>query len=80
MKKELAKSKIDLYVIERVKRLRIEKELSQAQLAHLLDISVGYIGHVESPKFPAKYNLSHINKLAKIFKCSPKDFLPENVL
>jgi hypothetical protein len=30
----------------------------------------------ESPKKAAKYNLNHINKLAKIFNCSPQDFLP----
>ncbi|WP_437341824.1 helix-turn-helix domain-containing protein [Culturomica massiliensis] len=24
------------------------------------------------------YNYNHLNALAKIFKCSPRDFLPEN--
>lgn len=57
--------------------MRIKANLSQAELAIKLDLSVGFLGHIESPKKPAKYNLNHINKLAKIFNCSPQAFLPE---
>jgi transcriptional regulator with XRE-family HTH domain len=71
------KSKIDTYVIERVKEKRIEKELSQAALAYELGVSVGFIGKVESSKYPAHYNIRHLNELAKILKCSPQDFLPK---
>ena len=71
------KSKIDTYVIERVKEKRIEKNLSQAELAYELEVSVGFIGMVESPKYETHYNLKHLNDLAKILKCSPQDFLPK---
>ena len=27
-----------------------------------------------------KFNISHLNEIAKILKCSPKDFLPEDPL
>ncbi len=74
------KSDIELFVIRKVKELREAKGISQAQLAHLLDFSIGFIGQIESPKYPAKYNLNHINKLAEIFGCSPKDFLPDSSL
>lgn len=74
----ISKSEIELYVIYKVKSMREEKGISQAQLAHLLDLSIGFIGHIESPRYAAKYNLNHINKLAKIFSCSPRDFLPDN--
>ena len=74
------KSKIDLYVIERVKEKRIEKNLSQADLAYELEMSVGFIGMVESPKYTTHYNLKHLNDLAKILKCSPQDFLPKKPL
>lgn len=74
------KSEIELFVIHKVKELRETKGISQAQLAHLLDFSIGFIGQIESPKYPAKYNLNHINKLAEIFGCSPKDFLPDSSL
>jgi len=74
------KSKIDRYVIERVKEKRIEKNLSQADLAFELSMSVGFIGKAESSKYPAHYNLKHLNELARILKCSPQDFLPKRPL
>lgn len=74
------KSPIELFVIEKVKQKRIEIKLSQADLAHQLDLSSGFIGKVESPNHQAKYNLNHINALAKIFNCSPSDFLPTQPL
>lgn len=70
-------SPIEQYVIDVVKAKRIEKGYSQKELAYLLDVSVGFIGDVENPKYRAKYNLNHINELARILECSPKDFLPE---
>ena len=70
------KSEIELFVIEKVKQKRIEMKLTQADLAHQLNLSNGFIGKIESPNHQAKYNLNHINALAKIFKCSPADFLP----
>lgn len=71
---------IEQYVVDVVKKKRIEKGLSQRELAYEIDKSLGFIGDVENPKERAKYNLNHINELAKIFKCSPKDFLPEKPL
>lgn len=70
------KAKIDLYVIERVKEMRIEKNFSQAALAYELGMSVGFIGKVESSKYTTHYNIKHLNDLARILKCSPQDFLP----
>jgi transcriptional regulator with XRE-family HTH domain len=75
--KKAAISPIDQFVINKVREMRIERGISQRELANLLDLSYGFIGDVESVKEIAKYNLTHINILAKIFKCSPKDFLPD---
>ncbi|MFC4210856.1 helix-turn-helix domain-containing protein [Pedobacter lithocola] len=77
MSKALLKSEIDIYVINKVRELRTVAGISQADLALALDLSVGFIGHIESTKYRAKYNLSHLNKLAKILGCSIKDFLPD---
>jgi transcriptional regulator with XRE-family HTH domain len=74
------KSKIDWYIISKVKDIRLEKGLEQDDLAIHLSVSYGFIGQIESPNFRAKYNTSHINELAKLFKCSPKDFMPETPL
>ncbi len=70
-------SQIEQFVIDAVRQQRLKKGISQKQLAFMLDLSVGFIGDVESPKSRAKYNLNHINKLAEILDCSPKDFLPD---
>ena len=74
------KSKIDLYVINRVKEKRTEKNLSQADLAYELGMSVGFIGKVESENYASHYNIKHLNELARILNCSPQDFLPKKPL
>jgi transcriptional regulator with XRE-family HTH domain len=71
------KSDIEVYVIKKVKEKREALKMSQSELAVQLDLSDGFIGQIESSKYPAKYNLNHLNKLAIIFKCSVKDFLPD---
>jgi transcriptional regulator with XRE-family HTH domain len=73
-----AKTEMDLYIINKVRQLREKHNFSQAVLAAKLDVSGTFVGLIENPKNRAKYNLVHINKLAKIFDCSPRDFLPEN--
>jgi len=70
-------TKIDWFIICRVREMREQKNLKQEDIAVHLQITEGYIGHIESPKFRAKYNVSHLNELAKLFNCSPKDFMPD---
>ena len=76
--KKSPKSDIELYVINRVKERRVTLSMSQDDLAVILDTDRSFIGQVESRTNPAKYNLNHLNKLAIEFKCSPRDFLPED--
>lgn len=71
---------IENFVIEKVKEHRLKLNISQAELAFRIDVSLGFIGKIESRKYTSKYNLNHINKIAKVFNCSPKDFLPETPL
>lgn len=70
-------SKIEQFVINTAREKRMQRNISQSELAHLLDVSPGFIGKVESSNYTSKYNLNHINKLAQIFNCSPRAFLPE---
>ncbi len=77
MQKESANTEIEQYVIKRVKKIRNEKGVSQAKLAHLIDLSVGFVGNVENPKHIAKWNLNHLEKIAKALEVSMKDFFPE---
>ena len=70
-------SKIEQFVINKIKETRIDKGLSQEDIASILDTSRGFIGQIESHNHSAKYNLNHINTLAIELGVSPKDFLPE---
>lgn len=70
-------SPIEQYVIDRVREMRKERNLSQRDIAYQIDIDQSFLAAVESPKGRAKYNLNHLNDLAKLFKCSIKDFFPE---
>lgn len=74
------KTEIDLYVINKIKEIRIAKGLTQSDLALALGMSNGFIGQIESPRYRAKYNVSHLNEVARIFGCSTKDFFPEEPL
>lgn len=74
------KSNIDLFVINKVREMRIARALSQADIAFELGLSIGFIGKVESQRFPSHYNIKHLNKLAIILECSPQEFLPPRSL
>ena len=78
--KGLLKSEIDLYIIDKIKTLRVANKFSQAALALKLGVSDAFIVQIENPKNRSKYSMVQLNKLAKIFNCSPRDFLPENPL
>jgi transcriptional regulator with XRE-family HTH domain len=80
MVKKSSKSKVDQFIISQVVKQRTEHGYTQEDVAIHLNVSTGYIGHIESPNFRAKYNAAQINELAKLFKCSPRDFWPEKPL
>jgi len=73
-------NKIDQFVIDKVREIRLKKNISQAELADYIDLSRGFIGDVENPNHRAKYNLNHLNKIAIALDCSIRDFLPEKYL
>ena len=72
------KTEVDLYVIDKVRKRREELGLSQEALAFALDYASTFISIRESGT--KKYNVDHLNKLAKVLKCSPCDFLPKEVI
>ncbi|WDT67934.1 helix-turn-helix domain-containing protein [Cloacibacterium sp. TD35] len=71
------KTKIEQIVIDKIKEIRLSKGFSQDDISVFLNTSRGFIGQIESPKYPSKYNLNHLNTLAKEFDCSIKDFFPD---
>jgi ribosome-binding protein aMBF1 (putative translation factor) len=70
-------TEIEIYIIQRVKEMREVQGITQMDLSLRLGKGVGFIGDIEAPSKTAKYNIKHLNELAKIFGCSPKDFWPE---
>ncbi|MBL7739079.1 MAG: helix-turn-helix transcriptional regulator [Chitinophagaceae bacterium] len=77
------RSQIEQYIINRVREIRLEKRKSQADIAYGLGFeSTGYIGEIESSNSDstAAYNIDHLNTIAKLLECSPKDFWPEKPL
>jgi len=75
-----AKSDFDLYVSAAVRQARMAQDVSQSMLAFGIGVSDSFISQVESQKSPSKYNLNHINLIAKYLGCSPRLFLPEKPL
>lgn len=71
------KTPIELYVIERVREIRTQQKISQSMLGYGIGVTSGFIGQVESPKYPTKYNLNHLNEIAKFLNCSISDFFPK---
>lgn len=71
---------IELYIISRVREVRKEKGFTQERLSLSLGKGVGFIGDIEAPSKKAKYNIIHLNEIAKILCCSPKDFWPKHPL
>jgi transcriptional regulator with XRE-family HTH domain len=72
------KTKFELAIIEKVKEIRLKKGFSQTDIADFLGFSKGFIGQIETPSHPSKYNFNHLNILAKEMKCSPREFLPDH--
>jgi len=74
------KNQLEIYIVEIVKIKRKELKLSQEDIAKELNVSVGYIGQIESNKLKSMYSYNQLNQLAIIFNCSPKDFMPDKAI
>ncbi|MDE7153550.1 MAG: helix-turn-helix domain-containing protein [Muribaculaceae bacterium] len=57
-------------VVNRIRQLRVDHDVSQIGLANIIDVSNGQIGNIESLKFQHKYTLKHLDMIAKYFNVS----------
>ena len=73
-------TKLEMYIIERVKAMREKHGMSQIALSQALGLADSFVSNVESVKRRDKYNLNHLNLFAKVFKCSPREFLPDKAV
>lgn len=61
------KTRYQIRVIGRVKKLRLAKQVTQKNLADILGMSTGHIGNIESEKFANKYTLPQLQTIANHF-------------
>lgn len=71
---------IERYVISKVREIRETKSVTQEELSLSIGKNITFISQVEAPSKKAKYNVVHLNLIAKALDCSPKDFWPEKPL
>ena len=72
------KTEYQFEVISRLKKLREDKNITQASLAKLLEISPGQLGNIESIKQEHKFTLAQILKICDELNVSIENmFLPE---
>lgn len=65
-------------IIQTIKRIRVERDISQAKLSELLGISRGQVGNIENPNYPHKYTLKQIVAICKHLDYPiEKIFIPE---
>ena len=57
---ESKKTKIEEDIILKIKKLRTEKNISQATLGSILGISNGLVGNIESFRYQHKYTLKQL--------------------
>lgn len=69
---------IDKYIIQRVKEIRKAKGIKQEQIMDRMGLSStsAFVSQVESEDYEEKYNIYHLNELAKILDCDIADFFP----
>ena len=72
------KTEFQYEVISRLKKLREEKNYTQASIAKLLEISPGQLGNIESIKQEHKFTLAQILRICDELNVSIESiFLPE---
>tara|TARA_R110000850_G_scaffold50069_2_gene123065 strand:+ start:162 stop:398 length:237 start_codon:yes stop_codon:yes gene_type:complete len=71
---------IERFVISKVREIREIKNFTQEDLSLAIGKNISFISQIEAPSKKAKYNIIHLNLIAKALDCSPKDFWPEKAI
>ena len=66
----MAKTEFQNEVINRIRQLRIDNNVSQIGMANIINVGNGQIGNIESTKFRHKYTLKHLFLISNYFKVS----------
>lgn len=72
-------NKVHKYVSETVKKIRLEKGISQLELALTIGMKSGaFFGNAETNANGKHFNIEHIYKIAKALDRRMSDFLPKS--
>lgn len=77
---EITLSQLDWHIINQVKKLRKRLKISQDELSVKMGFSEKLVGSIENPTLPSKYNIRHLNLIAKALGCTLYDLIPEQPL
>ena len=78
--KEPKKTEIELFIIKKVRELREARNVGQKNLSLELKLSISYVGQAEDIYNDVKYNLNHLNEIARYFNVPFSYFFPETHL
>lgn len=68
------------FVIDEVRRRRLEKGISQRELSLAIGASSSFVGNVENPNDPHKYQIHHLKPLSRKLECGVHDLSPKTPL
>lgn len=74
------KSQYELEIVKNTIQIRNNYNKSQSYFAMLLNVSDGYIGHVENPNRPEMYTHDQLNAIALDLAISPRLFYPDTAI
>lgn len=57
------KSEYQNTIVNKIRQLRLSKDMSQIQVATVLGVSPGQLGNIETPSRPHKYTLAQLSIL-----------------
>ena len=72
---EIEKSDYQMQVINRIKSIRYDLNISQVKIAEWLNLSNGQVGNIESVKFPHKYTLKQLKCICDHFNIKIENIL-----
>ena len=73
---KITKTEIELYIIDKVRELRLANKVGQKKLSLELKPSVSYVGRAEKLYTSTKYNFNHLNEIARYFNVPYSYFFP----
>ena len=73
---KITKTEIELYIIDKVRELRLANKVGQKKLSLELKLSVSYVGRAEKLYTSTKYNINHLNEIARYFNVPYSYFFP----